>query len=581
MVEPSKRELSPVGSPTVVKKPTLEKSDQQEAEPKQPNLEVVKNFKNKKQGDRKKRRKYKAKDVDETAPMGILQFEIQCILKDHGLTNEEISNDVDTLLNDESLAPTYHREVKDVPILKLTSNGDGLALIPHPIVPTHKQIVVIPFAIPGDIVNIRVFKTHPNYVESDLLTITTPSKERDDSLIKCKYFGKCSGCQYQQLSYETQLEYKRNTVRNAYKFLAKELCSQGKLPEIGSTVASPMQYGYRTKLTPHFDMPRRGGSGLDERPPVGFGKKGKPEWRDAQGGDKSILDIEECVIGTSIINLGMKNERSKFDTEFKNYKKGATILLREHTSVAPSFQEANSKEFQNEQEGSRDSEGNVSVEISQDSQDSKGSTLVKSCVTKPRQIVSEYINGFTFEFSAGEFFQNNNSILPKVTEYVCNNLQISRPEGAPLYLVDAYCGSGLFSITASKGVDKVVGVDVSADSVRFAQKNAERNGVKNAEFIDGKAEKIFAKIDTPNDLTSVIIDPSRKGCDEVFLNQLSDYKPARIVYVSCNVHSQARDIQWFLNSTTNGPEYKIESIRGFDFFPQTHHVESVAVLTRV
>ncbi|CCH44700.1 tRNA (uracil-5-)-methyltransferase [Wickerhamomyces ciferrii] len=584
MVEPSKRELSPVGSPNgsaatttepLAKKQNVEKPNTNNSEETQQQSEQPKK-QFKKFEKQKKKRKYKQKEIDQTAPLGILQFEIKQILEANNLGEDEILNDINRLLNEPELAPTYHRDVQNVPVLKLSSNGDGLALIPHPVNEKHKQIVIIPFAIPGDIVDLRVFKTHPNYVESDLLKIVTPSFERDNSLIKCKYFGKCSGCQYQELPYQTQLEYKRRTVRNAYEHLAQELVAQGKVPEIGETVGSPLMFGYRTKLTPHFDVPRKGS--LAERPPIGFGKKGKPEWRQAEGGDKSVLDIEECIIGTKIINIGMKNERAKFDKEWNNYKKGATVLLREHTRVAPNEEVANKTEFQNEHDGSRDPETNeVSVDISVNEDEA----LVKSCVTKPRQIVTEYINGFTFEFSAGEFFQNNNSILPKVTEFVCSNLQIPRPEGTPLYLVDAYCGSGLFSITASKGVDRVVGVDVSADSVKFAQKNAERNGVKNAEFIDGKAEKIFAKIDTPSDLTSVIIDPSRKGCDEVFLNQLSDYKPARVVYVSCNVHSQARDIQWFLNNTKNGPEYKIESVRGFDFFPQTHHVESVAVLTRV
>ena len=95
----------------------------------------------------------------------------------------------------------------------------------------------------------------------------------------------------------------------------------------------------------------------------------------------------------------------------------------------------------------------------------------------------------------------------------------------------------------------------------------------------GKAEEIFKDINTPPEQTSVILDPPRKGCDDVFLNQLSAYNPAKIVYISCNVHSQARDVEWFLNNTENGAKYEVESIKGFDFFPQTHHVESVAVLS--
>lgn len=136
-----------------------------------------------------------------------------------------------------------------------------------------------------------------------------------------------------------------------------------------------------------------------------------------------------------------------------------------------------------------------------------------------------------------------------------------------------------FQLLAHQKVSKVIGVEISAESIKFAKINAIKNNISNAKFIVGKAEEIFASIDTPNDQTSVILDPPRKGCDDVFLNQLSDYNPAKIVYISCNVHSQARDIEWFINNTGNGHKYQVESIKGFDFFPQTHHVESVAVLT--
>ncbi|SCW03210.1 LAFE_0G05424g1_1 [Lachancea fermentati] len=525
-----------------------------------------------------KLRKYKAKKVDATSPLGVLQSEIDALLGEHNLSREQITNDVIAILNDINtqtgpIASAYHREVSNIPILKITANGSGLALIDNPVEKSKKQVVVVPFGLPGDITTIKVFKTHPHYVESDLLEITEKSPMRKDELIKCRYFGKCSGCQFQSLSYEQQLELKKNTVINAYKFFAPELVRLGVVPEIGDTIESPLQFNYRTKLTPHFDMPKKLKQ-LEMRPPLGFGQNGRPTWRHTDaGGQGSILDIEECVIGTEIINKGMSNERKIFETNYTKYKKGATILLREHTKVLDPTQDVESQL----DEGSKDPEtGCIShLEVELDKK------LVKTCVTNTRQVVTEYINGFTFQFSAGEFFQNNNSILPKVTKYVCDNLKIPGSQSDdPHYLVDAYCGSGLFSITASKGVDKVIGVEVSADSVSFAEKNAKANGIKNCKFIVGKAEKIFASIDTPCDRTSVILDPPRKGCDDVFLKQLSDYNPSRIVYISCNVHSQARDVQYFLQKTENGKAYKIESIRGFDFFPQTHHVESVCVLTR-
>lgn len=516
---------------------------------------------------KKYKRKYKAKDVDPTAPMGVLQYEIKQILEEHGLTEENIANDMKELLNDREVEQIYHRTVENVKVLKLLSNGDGLGLIPHPVNATGRQVVIIPFGLPGDVVDIRVFKSHPLYVESDLLTVKEASKDRNDSLINCRYFGKCSGCQYQNVDYEAQLEFKRQTIINAYKHFAPKL-SGGSLPEVDNTQRSPLQYTYRTKLTPHFNVPNK--IPLDyTRPSLGFGSKGRPTWRQTEGGDYLILDIEECSIGTPIVIQGMKNERLKFETEFAKYKRGATILLREHTLLPEDG------EFKVTR-GSKDPEGEVStLEVEVD-----GTKLMKTCVTEPRTVVTEFVNGYTFEFSAGEFFQNNNLILPIVTEYVKNNLQIpGSGEDDENYLVDAYCGSGLFSITCLSGVSRVIGVEVSADSVKFAERNAKTNNIENAKFIVGKAEEIFKNIDTPANRTSVILDPPRKGCDDVFLNQLSEYHPAKIVYISCNVHSQARDVEWFIHNTKFGGDYKVESVRGFDFFPQTHHVESVAVLS--
>lgn len=505
---------------------------------------------------KKKNRKYKPnKNLDPTAPLGVLEFEIKELISrqaDQDQTN--YSNDVNSLLNNDLLLPVYHRVVENVEILTLTSNGDGLAIIDNPVDATRKQVVVVPFGHTGDLVTLRVFKTHPNYVESDLLTIEKSSTERDNSLINCKYFGACSGCQYQHLTYDKQLQLKQNVISNAYLFFAPLLTKQNRLPSISKTEPSPRQYQYRTKLTPHFDVPRKRPTDY-KRPHLGFGSKGRPEWREnIPGQGQSIIDIEECVIGTPILNQGMQIERSTFEKNFELYKKGATILLREDSEKV----------------------SNLDVDPSEYMTESDG--VVKRYVTKSRQIVKEIIGEYEFEFSAGEFFQNNNSILPLVIDYVSSNLSFT--EKSDNYLIDAYCGSGLFSITSAHSVTRVVGVEISADSVKFATRNAQLNKITNCSFIVGKAEKIFADIDLPNDETSIILDPPRKGCDEVFLDQLSAFKPRKIVYISCNVHSQLRDVEYFLNKTLNGQGYVVDSIKGFDFFPQTHHVESIAVLSR-
>lgn len=178
-----------------------------------------------------KLRKYKAKKVDPTSPMGVLEFEIDHLLKSQNLSRDQVLNDVNAILNDTSkvdgpITVQYHREVKNVKVLDITSNGNGLALIANPVKTEKKQVVVIPFGLPDDLVNIKVFKTHPFYVESDLLDVVEKSPMRRDDLIKDKYFGKSSGSQLEFLTYDDQLKLKRNTIVNAYKFFAPKLTSE-------------------------------------------------------------------------------------------------------------------------------------------------------------------------------------------------------------------------------------------------------------------------------------------------------------------------------------------------------------------
>ena len=124
-----------------------------------------------------------------------------------------------------------------------------------------------------------------------------------------------------------------------------------------------------------------------------------------------------------------------------------------------------------------------------------------------------------------------------------------------------------------------MGIDIAEGSIASAWENATRNGVSNATFMTADASALFKEVKYPPNETVIIIDPPRKGCDDVFLKQLLHYGPKRVIYVSCNVHTQARDIG-VLAEGDQGARYEIESIQGFDFFPQTSHVEGVAVLTK-
>lgn len=447
-----------------------------------------------------------------------------------------------------------------VKAVELSSTGDALALQEG-----SKEIYVLPFAVPGDTVKVKVYRRlrEEQYTVADFISVVEPSPLRDDSRIQCGYFATCAGCQFQMLDYAEQLRIKRRIVEKAFRNFSElppEL-----IPTIQDTIGSPLQYGYRTKLTPHFDGPggRRNPGPFKERPAIGFMPKGK----------RTTLDIEDCPIGTDAVRAGMKSERERMAVEFGKYKRGATILLRESTQRVP--KDAAQPESP---DASSPTPGAIKVETATH-------TDYKTCVTDNKGTSTEYIEDHVFHNPAGSFFQNNNSILPPFTAYIREHIQPSSP--LP-FLIDAYSGSGLFTITLAPLFRGSTGIDIAEASIAFARTNAAANGLSPAQanFIAADANELFKSVTYPADDTVVVLDPPRKGCDASFLGQLLRFGPRRIVYVSCNVHTQARDVGVLVRGETEGEtgtrtRYAIESLRGFDFFPQTGHVEGVAVLNRV
>ncbi|KAH6695805.1 uracil-5--methyltransferase [Plectosphaerella plurivora] len=466
----------------------------------------------------------------------------------------------------------------NVEVLELSSTGDGLGVQQGS---TSPQIYVAPFVVPGDVARVKVFKHFPGdgYTMCDYDSIITPSTLRDDARISCKYFTKCSGCQFQMLDYNEQLRHKKSIVVKAYQNFSQ--LPPNLVPDILDTMGSPLQYGYRTKLTPHFDGPpgnprkKNLRKPFEKVPTIGFNEKGR----------RNVLDIEDCPIGTNAVRLGMKRERERMTREFGNYKSGATILLRESTNRYP-------KDGPEQPPAAEDLAEDV-VRI-----DAEEYVDIKTCTTDNKAMTSEYIDNFVFTNPAGSFFQNNNSILSPFTGYVRDLILPPAPDPSakPVsYLIDAYSGSGLFTITLSGMFKSSQGIDIAADSIASARDNARLNNIPEDEcsFIAADAPQLFKHVAYDADETVVVLDPPRKGCDASFLGQLLQFGPRRVIYVSCNVHTQARDVGVLVRGEVEGwkPEegapsgkktrYDIESIRGFDFFPQTGHVEGVAVLNRV
>ena len=178
---------------------------------------------------------------------------------------------------------------------------------------------------------------------------------------------------------------------------------------------------------------------------------------------------------------------------------------------------------------------------------------------------------FVGDALAGDFFQNNPFILPDFTGHVAREASA----GGARFLVDAYCGSGLFALSLAGHFEKVAGVEVSETSADWARRNAETNGITNATFLAASAEAIFADIDFGPAATAVVIDPPRKGCSEHFLTQLAALRPSRVVYVSCNPATQVRDL-----ARLRDAGFRPQTIQPFDLFPHTRHLECVMTLVR-
>ena len=446
----------------------------------------------------------------------------------------------------------YHHEL-ELEISTLTNLGSGLGRVVLPNSPPDAGgwVVMVPFTIPGERVRARVYRNHKNFSEADLVAVLTPAPER--VVAPCPLFGRCGGCQYQHLAYASQLRWKQQQVAELLRHMA------GIEFPVAPVVASPREYGYRSKITPHFAAPRVRAdaastrnlptAGCDPEPSLlgastanpGVDPPSRPDPGNSgaaplpigflrQGTRFDLIDVPQCIIATEAINTRLTEVRAAVRARAATgeYVRGATLLLR-------------------------DAGGTVTTDYD--------------------AVITETVGDVKLHFLARDFFQNNPFILPAFTQYVREQAAGS---GAR-YLVDAYCGSGLFALTAARAFERVAGIEISESSVRFARENAAANGITNATFHAGHAAAIFAGLDPSfrPDETAVIIDPPRKGCDADFLRQLFAFQPRSVVYVSCDPATQMRDLRDFLAAG-----YVLSAAQPFDLFPQTRHLECVLTLSR-
>ena len=390
----------------------------------------------------------------------------------------------------------YHEEVT-LEIDSLNNHGAGVGRVDG-------WVVMVPFTLPGETIKARIWRNASSYSEADLVAVVHPSTHRVKP--KCPLFGECGGCQYQHFEYSLQLAWKQRQVAELLERLAEVEVS------VSPTFPSPRQYGYRAKITPHFQKPR-GSMGFA----IGFQRHGS----------RKLVDVPQCPIATDAVNAALSEKRDQLRSGVLKYRRGATVLLRE---------------------------------------------VIEGVVSNPKSVVSQRIGDLVFQFLAGEFFQNNPFLLPKLVSHVTEQAQ-----GPDLRcLIDAYCGVGVFCLSAASRFERSVGIELSSAAVKWANANALLNKVDTCKFYVGAAENVFGKTGFAAEATTVIIDPPRKGCGGGFLEKLLAFGPKKVVYVACDPCTQARDIKTFLSQG-----YQITCVQPFDMFPQTRHIENVVTLVRL
>ncbi len=452
-------------------------------------------------------------------------------------------------------------------IEKFADRGKSLSRI-------NGYVVFVAGAVPGDVVKARVFKRKKKYAEARLLELLTPSPLRTDP--RCQYFGTCGGCRWQHVSYEAQLEAKRQSVAEALRY-------QGGFEglEVPLPLASDPIYGYRNKMEFSFSALRwladweiASGIPLDKSFAAGLHVPGRYD---------KVLDLNEChllpEVGMRILDKTRTFAKARgwkpwHVHQQEGYLRHMVLRMPVHTGelmvnlvtngYVPERIEPLAEFYQE-----------VIPEIT---------TFANTINTGPAQtaygedehilfgpgVVHDRIGDYTFEMAANAFFQTN-------TRQAEHLYRITRDFADPQpddLLYDLYCGAGTISLFMSGHVKQVVGVELIEAAVVNARQNAEANGVTNCTFTSGDLMRMF----TPDFVRKhgrpdvLIVDPPRAGMHLKVVKQIANLRPERFVYVSCNPHSQARDLA-VLNDV-----YQIEAVQPVDLFPHTHHVENVIKL---
>ena len=437
-----------------------------------------------------------------------------------------------------------------------------------------EKIIFTKNGVPGDIVDIRVRKKRKSYLEGDIIKYHKYSPKRTDP--KCSHFELCGGCSWQNMDYEEQLIYKDKEVNENLSRIGK-IGTHKKLP----IIKSDKRYYYRNKMEFSFSNSRwitekeiRENVDILDKNALGFHKSGM--W-------SKVIDIDKCYLQTNISNKirnYTKRKALELNLEFFDLKNQngdiRNLMIRTTTTneimVLIQFYKY-SKKAENLLELIKNEFDQItSIMYVINSKPNDTIYDLEILCFSGKDYITEKIGELLFEISAKSFFQTNSYQTNKLYKIVKSFANLKGNE----IVYDLYSGIGTISLFLSKEAKKIIGIETVKDAVQAAKSNSRLNNISNCKFIHGDVKDIIANpirgIKKPD---IIIVDPPRNGLEKSVIKSIIKLSPDKIIYVSCNSSTQARDIYELRDF------YNLKITQAIDMFPQTYHVENVVLLEKI
>lgn len=459
--------------------------------------------------------------------------------------------------------------LEDLEVIDAGAKGKAVAKAPD------GRVVFIDNAVPGDVVTVQTFKKKKAFYEGSAISFSKYSEKRVEPV--CPHFGTCGGCKWQNMGYEHQLFFKHKEIEQNLKRIGKV-----ELPEIQPILGSEKQYFYRNKMEFSFSDNKwltleqiKSDKIIENRNALGFHIPGM--W------DK-ILDLEICYLQadpSNAIRDFVKAKAEELNLTFFNTRKQEGFLRTLMIRTSSTGEIMVLLQFFHEDEENRNMLLNAIVEAFPQITsllyviNSKGNdTLYDQEIElfHGRDHIFEEMEGLKFKINAKSFYQTNSEQAYELYKMTRDFAGLTGNE----LVYDLYTGTGTIAQFVAKKAKKVIGVEAVPDAISAAKENAKLNNIENVEFYVGDMKKVFNQefISAHGRPDVVITDPPRDGMHGDVVAQLLNLGADKIVYVSCNSATQARDLALL------DAKYKVTKVQPVDMFPQTHHVENVVLLEK-